>query len=97
VNALQQRIHHFRVALEAALFVLCNIQVVSQTVSTVSPSQKWQIKGQTLKSCWPARGQVLPLHCALLVAEVTITVKPEIEVRVRDETVSSPTQSLRDR
>jgi hypothetical protein len=45
VNALPPLHHLFRAALEAALFVLCNIQVALQTVSL---SRKTQFKGQPL-------------------------------------------------
>jgi hypothetical protein len=64
VNALQPQHHHFRAALEAALFVVCNIQVVLQTVSL---SRKTQIKGQALKRPGRAialgqRGWCAPLY-----------------------------------
>ncbi len=47
---LPQQHHHFRAAPEAAMFVVCKIQEVLQTVSL---SLKTQIKGQALK--WPGR------------------------------------------
>jgi hypothetical protein len=50
VNALPLLHHHFRAAPEAAVFVVCKIHVVLQTVSL---SWKTQIKGRALK--WPGR------------------------------------------